>query len=55
MRDEVLAKATTIKTLKISPSLNKEELKLKLKQLVELSTKNLKVKVLMSINENVKD
>lgn len=49
--DLVLSKVTSIKSLKISPSLNPNEMTLKLKQLVELSQKNLKVRVFMMVKE----
>lgn len=51
----MISKATSIKSLKISSALNKDELALKLKQLIELSLKNMKVRVVMQISENNKE
>lgn len=50
-----IAKATSVKTLKVSPALNKDEMGLKIKQLIELSNKNLKVRVIMQVSENAKE
>lgn len=41
--------------MKVSPSLNKDELGLKIKQLVELSLKNMKVRVTMQVSDNNKE
>ena len=51
----VMTKATSVKSLKVSPSLNKDELGLKIKQLVELSLKNMKVRVTMQVSDNNKE
>lgn len=45
-----IAKATGVKTLKVSPALNRDEMGLKIKQLIELSNKNLKVRVIMQVS-----
>lgn len=55
MCHSVMAKATSVKNLKISPALNKDELGLKIKQLVELSLKNMKVRVTMQVSDNNKE
>jgi len=51
----VQSKATSTKSLRVSPNLNNNEMKLKLKQLIELSQKNLKVRVFMMVKEAQKD
>lgn len=51
----VMAKATSVKSLKISSALSKDELGLKIKQLVELSLKNMKVRVTMQVSDNNKE
>lgn len=55
MDHSVIAKATSVKNLKISSALNRDELGLKVKQLVELSLKNMKVRVTMQVSDNNKE
>lgn len=55
MSNIVISKATSIKSLKVSSALNRDELGLKIKQLVELSLKNMKVRVVMQVSQNNKE
>lgn len=51
----VLSKANATKQLKIALNLNQNELKVKAKQIIELSKKNLNVRVFMNCKEESRD
>lgn len=55
MIDLVEFKSKTVKSIKVSPSLNKNERAVKLKQIIELSLKFSKVRIVMSIKLSQKE